>query len=442
MNSPEESYVENLINLIHLNEPAILYSIELRYWEGLIYTYTGPILLATNPFQQVKIYEQKTLETYYNYGLKVAKGEIDKNTTPPLPPHLFAIADNAYRQMMKCITSDRSTTSADQSILISGESGAGKTESTKILLRYVTSVSGREDVGSKASSTMDKVIQSNPILEAFGNARTNRNDNSSRFGKFVVLNFDKHGYLLGATLETYLLERVRVCAQQGGERNFHVFYQMLLGGSAEELKRWGFTSESVHSCHYVNQGKILTLQNINDKTEYKRTKDALVTLAFEKEHQLLAFDIAAALLHLGQVNFISDADGEGSLLSSDSAVKASLDKTSSLLGVDSASLARILMFRKTLVAGETIDSKLNASSAADARDSLAKTVYSRLFDWIAGVVNRSLQTINQSLIRADIGILDVFGFECFEQNSFEQLCINYTVRLNFNSRCSSCSILE
>ena len=427
MNSPEESYVENLINLIHLNEPAILYSIELRYWEGLIYTYTGPILLATNPFQEVKIYDQKTLETYYNYGLKVFKGELDKNTIPPLPPHIFSIADNAYRQMMKTIVSDIGTASADQSILISGESGAGKTESTKILLKYLTGVSGRVDIGSKASSTMDKVIQSNPILEAFGNARTNRNDNSSRFGKFVVLNFDKNGYLLGAMLETYLLERVRVCAQQVGERNFHIFYQMLLGGSPDELKRWGFTSDSVHSCNYVNQGKILTLQFINDKTEFKRTKEALQTLAFEKELQILTFDIAAALLHLGQVNFVSDADGEGSLLSNAASVKSALDKASSLLGVNSESFARILMFRKTLVAGETIDSKLNASNAADARDSLAKTVYSRLFDWIAGVVNRSLQTANQSLIRADIGILDVFGFECFEYNSFEQLCINYTV---------------
>ena len=226
-NDSEDGDVDDLINLPYLHEPAILYCLENRYNESDIYTYTGPILIAVNPFKKVPLYTAQILEMYYNLGLLKSQGI---ENASPLPPHVYAIADAAYRDMMSVIlngmqsgVSSGGGVVGDQAILISGESGAGKTESTKIVLRYLTTVgSSTGAVDIQEGSIMDKVLQSNPILEAFGNAKTIRNDNSSRFGKFIELNFSKRGHLVGGTIRTYLLEKVRLPFQQLGERNFHV----------------------------------------------------------------------------------------------------------------------------------------------------------------------------------------------------------------------------
>ncbi|KAM3575534.1 hypothetical protein VYU27_002526 [Nannochloropsis oceanica] len=266
-NGEDVSLVQDLITLPHLHEPAILHSLQERFEEGAIYTFTGPILLAVNPFKRLQgVYTEDVLLTYYEQGLLTAQG---LKTAGPLPPHVYSIADAAYRAMMEAIralpsaTSTRSSSSSSassgcQSILISGESGAGKTESTKHVLTFLTTVSapstsprdtweeggggggegGGGGGGKGASETvMNKVLQSNPILEAFGNARTIRNDNSSRFGKYIEMHFDKRGRLLGASIETYLLEKVRLPHQAVNERNFHIFYQLLAGASAEERQR-------------------------------------------------------------------------------------------------------------------------------------------------------------------------------------------------------------
>ena len=242
-NDPSESKVENLINLPYLHEPAILHCLQERYVKGDIYTNTGPILIAVNPFKRLPLYTDNILEAYYHIGLLKSQGI---ECVSDLAPHVFAVADAAYRDMMKVIihgSGSSSSTSADQAILISGESGAGKTESTKIVLRFLTAVGNSSGGVSFDNDTiMEKVLQSNPILEAFGNARTLRNDNSSRFGKFIELSFNRRGCLVGGQIRTYLLEKVRIPFQQNQERNFHVFYQMAAGASPEDREKWSLCS--------------------------------------------------------------------------------------------------------------------------------------------------------------------------------------------------------
>lgn len=435
-NDISESNVENLINLPHLHEPAILFCLESRYNEGNIYTYTGPILIAMNPFKTIPLYTSQILEAYYNYGLLKAQG-IDNGS--PLPPHVYAIADAAYRDMMKIIlgsygvsfgsrstpTSSSTPVSANQAILISGESGAGKTESTKIVLRYLTAVGNTMGgIELTSGSVMDKVLQSNPILEAFGNARTLRNDNSSRFGKYIDLNFNKRGQLIGSTIRTYLLEKVRLVSQSLGERNFHIFYQMGIGSSPEEREAWSISD--IRDFWYANQGNIYELTHVDDKVEYAALRKALMTLNFQPSDQTAIFNIIAGLLHLGQLQFVVDqTDSEASSISSDESVLKSLNLVGSFLGLTPDQIVQTLTVRVITTRYETLQKKLTPAQALDARDAIAKSIYGKLFQWIVTKINTSIEA-ERSLIRADIGVLDIFGFECFANNSFEQLCINYT----------------
>jgi myosin V len=424
-NDPNEAEVDNLINLPYLHEPAILYCLERRYTISDIYTYTGPILIAVNPFKRVQLYTNQILEMYYNMGLLKSQG-IESST--PLPPHVYAIADAAYRAMMSVILNSSHSGAGglapgDQAILISGESGAGKTESTKIVLRYLTTVgSSSGGVEIQTGSVMDKVLQSNPILEAFGNAKTIRNENSSRFGKFIELNFNRRGHLVGGTIRTYLLEKVRLPFQQPGERNFHIFYQMIAGGSLEDRQRWNISA--VEDIHYINQGSVYELQYVDDYEEYELMRKALQTLGFEEEFQSSLMSVMAGILHLGQLLFETDGD-EGTILSSDPLVATSLSSVSELCGVPLESLKHAITIRIMTTRNETYEIKLKPNESSNARDALAKALYGKVFDWIVSTINRSIQ-VDKKLIRADISVLDIFGFECFKLNSFEQLCINYT----------------
>eukprot|EP01038_Epipyxis_sp_PR26KG_P004894 gene4894-6853_t len=435
-NDPMDAQSENLINLPYLHEPAILFCLEKRYANSDIYTYTGPILIAMNPFKRVPLYTNQILEIYYNSGLLKSQG-IDSGV--PLPPHVYAIADSSYREMMNVIMQGFGAThhtptrrnsgvqsqilqSANHSILISGESGAGKTESTKIVLRYLTTV-GNASGGLETveGSVMDKILQSNPILEAFGNARTLRNDNSSRFGKFIELNFNKRGHMIGGTIRTYLLEKVRLPFQQLNERNFHIFYQMAAGGSPAEKESWKL--DNIESYHYTAQGGIFKLQHVNDEEGYHDLKHSLNILSFSASDQTELFNIIAALLHFGQIQFVADKDGEGSEIASSSI--SSLSIASELCGLELSSMIRTLTIRTIIARSETYEKKLTPIQASDARDALAKAMYGKIFDWIVHTINRSIQ-VDPATIRANIGVLDIFGFECFLHNSFEQLCINYT----------------
>jgi len=431
--------VDNLISLPYLHEPAILCCLQQRYSLSDIYTYTGPILIAMNPFKRVPLYTNQILEVYYNEGLLKSQGIESGNH---LPPHVYAIADAAYREMMRVImsgfgahgsTSAKSPMagsaaigSANHSILISGESGAGKTESTKIVLRYLTTVGNSTgNMNVESGSVMDKVLQSNPILEAFGNARTLRNDNSSRFGKFIELSFNKRGHLIGGVIRTYLLEKVRLPTQQRGERNFHIFYQLAAGGSAEERARWGF--ESIEDFDYVLHGGVFQLRSMDDKQEFGLLRHALDTLNFAADDQRSLLDMTAALLHLGQVNFVGvhDAEGEGSAVAEDVESRQSLAKAADLLGLDVAAIAQTLTQRTIVARDESYIKKLTPLQASDARDAVAKAIYGKVFDWIVRTINVSI-VVDAKLVRSSIGVLDIFGFECFVHNSFEQLCINYT----------------
>uniref|UniRef100_A0A7S2Y0D6 Myosin motor domain-containing protein n=1 Tax=Fibrocapsa japonica TaxID=94617 RepID=A0A7S2Y0D6_9STRA len=429
-NDPKSALVEDMISLPHLHEPAILHSLSERYKTGEIYTFTGPILLAVNPFQDLPLYTKEVLEQYYSNGMLRAQGlEVSIDA-----PHVFSIADAAYRAMVKAMhTRGTAAPSAgggngSQSILISGESGAGKTESTKFVMRYLIAVGNPEGTAGIAAVTkgsiMDRVLQSNPILEAFGNARTIRNDNSSRFGKFIELKFDRRGHLMGASIQTYLLEKVRLPRHAKNERNFHVFYQLCKGAPPELQEQLGL--EDIHDYHYVNQGDCYDLTHIDDVEEFNNTLHAMSVMGFEKADVDSIFSIVAGLLHLGQVEFQPDESGEGSVLSEDDYVKSEYDKAAALCFLNVSELLQAMCIRLMETRGEVFEIKLKVHQSMDARDAMAKALYGKLFDWLVLKINRALATGNEKNVRAQVSVLDIFGFECFDLNSFEQLCINYT----------------
>lgn len=431
-NLASESSIENLINLPYLHEPAILYCLQERFYDGDIYTYTGPILISVNPFKKLPLYSSEKLQIYYNSGLLKSQG-VDVGS--PLPPHVYAIADAAYRAMMSAIHSTpiqdtrgkaKPSTFCDQSILISGESGAGKTESTKIVLKYLTTVGNSStSVSTVLGSVMDKILQSNPILEAFGNAKTLRNDNSSRFGKYIELYFNKRGTLIGGSICTYLLEKVRIPSQQPGERGFHIFYQLLTGSNNDEKQRWGLNS--IESFEFISKGGVSVLKGIDDAAEFSVLKSSMETLNFGSDKQSAIFDTMAAILHLGQVHFllVTDSEGEGCKVSDDEKSMFSLRLAASLLGVPLDELIYTLNVRVIVAHGESYTKKLTPQQATDARDALCKAMYGKIFDFIVRSINSSIE-VDRNDVRAKIGVLDIFGFECFKNNSFEQLCINYT----------------
>lgn len=417
----------DMITLPHLHEPAILHAIGERFDAGKIYTWTGPVLIAVNPFQRLPLYTQNILETYRQDGLLRSQG-MGQSTGSKLGPHVYAIADLSYRQMM-------AAGRKSQSILISGESGAGKTESTKIVMLYLTTLGTAHIGGGEEKSgdlnIMERVLQSNPILEAFGNARTLRNDNSSRFGKFIELGFSRSGSLLGAKVQTYLLEKVRLGFHASGERNYHIFYQLLRGASDEQKKRYDFHDADTHGIelsnfyHYTGQGGAPALREFSDEDGLKYTLKAMRSLGWDDAKIDTVLSLCAGLLHLGQVNFDSVENEGGQEVAVISDMKG-LKSAATLLGVDAEMLKTALTERILVTRGEEITIQLSPEKAVDSRDALTKTVYGALFLWIVSEVNKSIIWSNENEVKSSIGVLDIFGFECFNVNSFEQLCINFT----------------
>ncbi|CAM9681789.1 unnamed protein product, partial [Ectocarpus fasciculatus] len=415
-NDEEMDHVEDLIALPHLHEAAILHSLCRRFDRGDIYTFTAnAILLAVNPFKRLPLYGKELLTEYFNMGYMRQQG-----IEPPqaLGPHVFAIADSAYRDMMKGIHAGKSAGMGpvNQSILISGESGAGKTESTKFVMRYLTTVGNGEDgVELEKGSIMDRVLQSNPILEAFGNARTIRNDNSSRFGKFIELMFNKRGNLLGAGIETYLLEKVRIPTQAENERNFHIFYQMCKGGDDEERERWELQGPEEY--HFVNQGDCYDLRKVEDEDEFVHTKAALTTMGFEASSIQTIFDIMAGLIHLGELEFEANEEDEAAMLSDEEENQECMARVCRLCYLPEEGLLRALT-SKTIEVGprkEKTTIKLKDHQAYDARDALAKAFYGQLFNWLVATINSHINC-DRKEVKASVGVLDIFGFECFEHN--------------------------
>ncbi|KAL4290923.1 hypothetical protein GQ457_14G013150 [Hibiscus cannabinus] len=418
--------VDDMTKLAYLHEPGVLQNLKCRYDVNEIYvtkfsgvclfqTYTGSILIAVNPFQRLPhLYDMQVMKKYKG----VALGE--------LSPHPFAVADSAYRQMIN--------ESISQAILVSGESGAGKTESTKMLMRYLAYMGGRVD-NSEERSVEQKVLESNPVLEAFGNAKTVRNNNSSRFGKFVELQFDQRGRISGAAIRTYLLERSRVCQVSDPERNYHCFY-MLCAAPKEptgvrmilklvKLVISGFIPNTCYqevdkyklgnpkTFHYLNQSNCIALDAINDAEEYLATRRAMDVVGMSQEEQDAIFRVVAGILHLGNVDFAKGKETDSSQPKDDKS-RLHLKTTAELFMCDEKALEESLCKRVFVTRDESIIKALDPDAAALSRDALAKIVYSKLFDWLVEKINVAIgQDMDSKFL---IGVLDIYGFESFKTN--------------------------
>ncbi|XP_067673651.1 myosin heavy chain, striated muscle-like [Haliotis asinina] len=400
MNPPKFEKIEDIANMTYLNEASVLYNLRSRYTAGMIYTYSGLFCIAINPYRRLPIYTPGVVAKYRG-----------KRRTE-MPPHLFSISDNAYQFMVQ----DRE----NQSMLITGESGAGKTENTKKVIAYFAHVAaatkqeGEKD--DKKGSLEDQIIQANPVLEAYGNAKTSRNNNSSRFGKFVRIHFATSGKIAGADIETYLLEKSRVTFQQSIERNYHIFYQMLSGAVPSVIEKT-LASADAGLYSFINQGA-LTVQGIDDVEEMKMTDEAFDVLGFTPEEKTSAYKLTGSILHMGEMKFKQ----KGEQAEPDGTAEA--EKVSFLLGVNCGDFVKSLCKPKIKVAMDYVTQGRTKAQVVYSVGALAKSLYDRVFNWLVKRVNHSLDTKKPR--QFFIGVLDIAGFEIFEFNSFEQLCINYT----------------
>uniref|UniRef100_A0A672PMR8 Unconventional myosin-X-like n=1 Tax=Sinocyclocheilus grahami TaxID=75366 RepID=A0A672PMR8_SINGR len=389
------SGVEDMSTLAELHEAAIMHNLSLRYQKDLIYTNIGSILAAVNPYKQIPgLYTVEAVDVYSRHHL----GE--------LPPHIFAVANECYRCLWK--------RHGSQCVLISGESGAGKTESTKLLLKFL-SVKSQNSTGSPLSERTTRVeqaiVQSSPIMEAFGNAKTVYNNNSSRFGKFIQLHFSQSGNIQGGCIIDYLLEKNRVVRQNPGERNYHIFYALLSGAKYEHREMY-MLADSPEAYHYLNQSGCVKDRSLDDKHLYDSVMEALKVMEFTEEEIRDVFKLLSGVLQIGNIEFMTAGGAQ----------ITTKGGSSDLLGLDSFQLSEVLTQRSMILRGEEICSPLTVEQAIDSRDSVAMALYSQCFSWIITRINQKIKGKDNF---KSIGILDIFGFENFEVNRFEQFTINY-----------------
>ncbi|KXS15001.1 hypothetical protein M427DRAFT_145765 [Gonapodya prolifera JEL478] len=403
---------DDLTELSHLNEPAVLNNVKLRFEQRLIYTYSGIVLIALNPFKNVPLYTDEVMAAYCN------KRREDQD------PHLFAVADEAFQTLKK--------EGKNQTIVCSGESGAGKTVSAKFIMRYFANVDNLLKEGAAfgankhgMSEVERAVLATNPITEAFGNAKTTRNDNSSRFGKYTEIQLspspDGSGGLRisGAQIRTYLLERSRIVTQPPTERGYHIFYQLCAGCPAAEKKELALATWD--KFHYMNQGGEGTIPGVNDAAEFEETQKALSTIGISVAKQWELFRVCAAVLHLGNVEVSQNRQGEAHIAESDPA----LEHVVRLLDVDKRLFRQWIIKKEIRARTETVVTTVNGQVAATSKDSIAKYLFSAIFDWIISMVNGNLAKDGDGTKKSFIGVLDIYGFEFFKKNSFEQFCINF-----------------
>uniref|UniRef100_A0A4W3IWG1 Myosin VIIBb n=1 Tax=Callorhinchus milii TaxID=7868 RepID=A0A4W3IWG1_CALMI len=374
--------VEDMIRIGDLDEAGILRNLHIRYNETIIYTYIGSILISVNPYQLLPIYTVDQINLYTNKRI----GE--------LPPHVFAIADNCYFNMRK--------NKQNQCCIISGESGAGKTECTKLLLQFLTAISGQH------LWIEQQILEANPILEAFGNAKTVKNDNSSRFGKYIDIHFNDEGIIMGARIEQYLLEKSRVCQQAPEERNYHIFYCLLMGMSADQKKLLNLGTAGEYK--YLTMGNCTSCEGQDDVRHYAHIRSAMKILMFSDIEQWEINRLLAAILHLGNLEL------EG------------MNRNTKQSFVNSVDLGNGLTRRSIITRGESLTTPMSKVQASGNRDALVKGIYGHLFVWIVNKINAAIYNLpsNRSRdVHRTIGLLDIFGFENFKTNSFEQLCINF-----------------
>uniref|UniRef100_A0A8C3LBZ6 Myosin IXB n=1 Tax=Chrysolophus pictus TaxID=9089 RepID=A0A8C3LBZ6_CHRPC len=391
---------DDLCNIPNLTEKTLLENLKCRFLKHKIYTYAGSILIAINPFKFLPIYNPKYVKLYENHQL----GKLE--------PHIFAIADVAYHTMLK--------KHVNQCIVISGESGSGKTQSTNFLIHCLTALSQK----GYASGVERTILGAGPVLEAFGNAKTAHNNNSSRFGKFIQVNYLENGVVRGAVVEKYLLEKSRLVSQEKDERNYHVFYYLLLGVNEEERKEFHLKQPEDYS--YLNQCNLKIEDGEDLRHDFERLKQAMEMVGFLSATKKQIFSVLSAILYLGNVTYKKKATGRDEGL--EVGPPEVLDILSQLLKVKREILVEVLTKRKTVTANDKLILPYSLSEAITARDSMAKSLYSALFDWIVLRINHALlnkKDMEESVTCLSIGVLDIFGFEDFETNSFEQFCINY-----------------
>uniref|UniRef100_A0A8C4HK42 Unconventional myosin-Va n=1 Tax=Dicentrarchus labrax TaxID=13489 RepID=A0A8C4HK42_DICLA len=395
LRNPDILVGENdLTALSYLHEPAVLHNLKVRFVDSkLIYTYCGIVLVAINPYETLPIYGTDIINAYSGQNM----GDMD--------PHIFAVAEEAYKQMAR--------DERNQSIIVSGESGAGKTVSAKYAMRYFATVSG----SASEANVEEKVLASNPIMEAIGNAKTTRNDNSSRFGKYIEIGFDTRFRIIGANMRTYLLEKSRVVFQADEERNYHIFYQLCASSHLPEFKNLKLSN--ANDFLYTRQGRSPVIGGVDDTKELSTTRNAFTLLGINESYQMGLFQVLAAILHLGNVE-IKDRDSDSSVIPPNN---RHLTAFCELVGVTYQDMSQWLCHRKLKTATETYVKPLPRLQATNARDALSKHIYAKLFNWIVEHVNKALITNVKQ--HSFIGVLDIYGFETFEINSFEQFCINY-----------------
>ncbi|KAI6202474.1 hypothetical protein M3Y96_00952800 [Aphelenchoides besseyi] len=390
--------VEDMVLLRSLNDEAIVENLRKRLAAKAIYTYIGPVLISVNPFKEMPYFTEKEMEQY--------QGAAQYEN----PPHVYALADNMYRNMM--------IDAESQCVIISGESGAGKTVSAKHIMSYVARISGG---GQRVQHIKDVIIKSNPLLEAFGNAATLRNWNSSRFGKYVEISFGLGGEPIGGQILNFLLEKSRVCSLAKGERNFHIFYQLLSGADAETRKALGLSNVDYFS--YLAKSGCSKAEGTNDAEEFSATLDAMHVVGIDDRSQLEILQLVSAILHVGNITF-DESDNYAAVRSDDY-----LQFPAYLLGLSPDAIKEKLTKRrlesKWGSQTEQIDVTLNVEQAVYTRDAWVKAMYSRLFDYLVTSVNRALNVHQSKKRNLSLGILDIYGFEIFNNNGFEQFCINF-----------------
>uniref|UniRef100_A0A8C6YF54 Myosin IE n=1 Tax=Naja naja TaxID=35670 RepID=A0A8C6YF54_NAJNA len=391
----KHSGVDDMVLLSKISEDSIVENLKKRYMDDFIFTYIGSVLISVNPFKQMPYFGEREIEMY--------QGAAQYEN----PPHIYALADNMYRNMII----DRE----NQCVIISGESGAGKTVGAKYIMSYISKISGG---GPKVQHVKDIILQSNPLLEAFGNAKTVRNNNSSRFGKYFEIQFSPGGEPDGGKISNFLLEKSRVVMRNPGERNFHIFYQLIEGASNEQRANLGITNMDYY--HYLSLSGSYKVEDISDKSDFQETLHAMKVIGISAQEQALVIQIVAGVLHLGNLSF-KEAGNYAAVESEEF-----LAFPAFLLGIDQGRLKEKLTSRqmdsKWGGKSESIHVTLNVEQACYTRDALAKALHARLFDYLVDSINKAMEKDNQEY---NIGVLDIYGFEIFQKNGFEQFCINF-----------------
>ncbi|NXK85737.1 MYH11 protein, partial [Formicarius rufipectus] len=414
MNPPKFSKVEDMAELTCLNEASVLHNLRERYFSGLIYTYSGLFCVVINPYKQLPIYSEKIIDMY--------KGK----KRHEMPPHIYAIADTAYRSMLQERVDQLPTFFCVIFFPLRGESGAGKTENTKKVIQYLAFVAsshkGKKDTSVTVSELFGELekqlLQANPILEAFGNAKTVKNDNSSRFGKFIRINFDVTGYIVGANIETYLLEKSRAIRQAKDERTFHIFYYLIAGASEQmrnDLLLEGFNNYTFLSGGYV------PIPSQQDDEMFQETLEAMKIMGFTDEEQTAILRVVSSVLQLGNIVFKKERNTDQASMPDNTAAQ----KVCHLMGINVTDFTRSILTPRIKVGRDVVQKAQTKEQADFAIEALAKAKFERLFRWILARVNKALDKTKRQGA-SFLGILDIAGFEIFEINSFEQLCINYT----------------